>query len=466
LIWVNQAATGTPYKLYVGNAGTPGGIDILQSSVGNKLRYNTVNGKIDLDLTSGNRLNTDDIIQLGGATNKFFTNELAQDAVGAMFAAGTMSGIQFVYDDIANKMNVTVTATGGGGGGGGIAALVNDPSPRLGGTLNLNNQNINGTGNIDITGNIASSGTLTATTGLGATLSLNGNDITGAGNIDIVGDLVLDGRLSVSSGLNNDLALNGNMITGDGSININGSITALTGLGADLPLNNYRITGTGDINIVGNIDATGIYASGITASGTVSADIVNGGIVSAGTVEISGSQIRSTSLGNSIIFQNTALVVKTDVGIDADSGIDVVGTTNGSNISGTITLSSSRGTTGSPTIVQNGDVLNAIATRGYNGSGYVESSGIITLASGTFSAGALSIPSTIAFFTGDGIHAIGDGTPSMTFNNAGILNVPVMKVGGFTTVTLPASPQAGMIVLDTTTNQFKGYNGSAWVVLG
>jgi len=38
----------------------------------------------------------------------------------------------------------------GGGGGGGISAVVDDTSPQLGGSLDLNSQNITGTGNISI----------------------------------------------------------------------------------------------------------------------------------------------------------------------------------------------------------------------------------------------------------------------------------------------------------------------------
>jgi hypothetical protein len=434
IIWTTNGE-----KLYVGDGVTPGGKNIAAQLAGTNLAFNATTGTLGVT-----GLTTDLVTE--GLNNKYFSAEAAQDAIGAAIAAGSQSGISVVYNDNgAGPASINFTVTGGGGGG--LSDVVLDTSPSLGGNLDLNGKNLFGTGSINIEGNFQVTGaiagsTLSVTNGLGIGLNLNSKNISGTGNV----------------------LINGNF-TGN-NIELTGTVKAINGLGYNLNLNSHDITGFGGINIVGSIGSTDIYASDITATGTVAANTVNGDTVSVGTISISGSQIRSTAAGNSIFFQNTALVVKTDVGIDADGGMDIVGTTNGSNISSTITLSSSRGTTGSPTIVQNGDVLNAIATRAYNGSGYVESSGIITLASGTFSAGALSIPSTIAFFAGDGIHALGDGAPAMTFNNAGILNVPVMKVGGFTTVTLPASPQAGMIVLDTTTNQFKGYNGSTWVVLG
>ena len=52
----------------------------------------------------------------------------------------------------------------GGGGGGGISNVVEDTTPQLGGNLDLNSNNITGTGDINITGDIAlGTGNLTTT---------------------------------------------------------------------------------------------------------------------------------------------------------------------------------------------------------------------------------------------------------------------------------------------------------------
>lgn len=93
----------------------------------------------------------------------------------------------------------------------GIKNLVEDLTPELGGNLSLNGFNIVGlgtinytgninlvgdgeiTGNISAPGNIEINGTLKAGAGLGDNLSLNGNDIIGTGNINIAGDI--DGDL-------------------------------------------------------------------------------------------------------------------------------------------------------------------------------------------------------------------------------------------------------------------------------
>jgi hypothetical protein len=60
---------------------------------------------------------TDDLTE--GSTNKYYTDERAQDAVGAAFAAGTQTGCTVTYNDAANSLSINVT-----GGGGGAMSLV------------------------------------------------------------------------------------------------------------------------------------------------------------------------------------------------------------------------------------------------------------------------------------------------------------------------------------------------------
>lgn len=60
---------------------------------------------------------TDDLAE---GSNLYFTDERAQDAVAAMIAAGTHTGITFTYDDANNKISAAVS----GGGGGGAVSLV------------------------------------------------------------------------------------------------------------------------------------------------------------------------------------------------------------------------------------------------------------------------------------------------------------------------------------------------------
>ena len=93
------------------------------------------------------------------------TEFTATNGSTVVLAHGAFAGdqVQFV------SFNTTAS---GGGGGSGISEIVQDTTPQLGGNLDLNSKIINGSGNIDYTGNFKASGIATATTFVGA---LTGN---------------------------------------------------------------------------------------------------------------------------------------------------------------------------------------------------------------------------------------------------------------------------------------------------
>jgi hypothetical protein len=483
LIWVNQAATGTPYKLYVGNAGTPGGIDILQSSVGNKLRYNTVNGKIDLDLTSGNRLNTDDIIQLGGATNKFFTNELAQDAVGAMFAAGTMSGITFVYDDIGNKMNVTVTG-GGGGGGSGITAVYDDPSPQLGGTLNLSSHNITGIGSIDIDGYAIFTGTLAVPAGMDSNLPLNGYDINGEGNITIGGNANFVGTLVSQTGLGADLSLNGNNLTGLGDIVVSG-LLSVNGLGADLSLNGHDITGTGNIAIDGgatfnggDLSVTGNIGSGAGFSTELKLNDNN----ITGTGNISGSGGLSLFKTSKQLDDTTVTDVEATLAGGSNAILLLRSLTNGTAGIGQATtivrIKGQKGTFASPQILEAGDAIGEIVFNGFiNGAAMGTTFADLAIIKTTINSQGNTTTdfanAKIEFILANGVNPV--NASSASFSSNGAFQAPIFKLTSYASdaarLSAVPNPEAGMMVFMTAgtspavTNKAVIYNGISWAVL-
>jgi hypothetical protein len=170
IIWTTNGE-----KLYVGDGVTPGGKNIAAQLAGVGLVYNNQTGKLD----SAVSFTTDQVAE--GINNKYFSNELAQDAIGAAILAGTQSGITVTYTDNgsgAGSINFTVTPDGVG-----ITQVSDDTTPALGGDLDLNSNDITGIGNVNITG------TLAASAGLGANLELNSYTIIGTGNIDITGDV-------------------------------------------------------------------------------------------------------------------------------------------------------------------------------------------------------------------------------------------------------------------------------------
>ena len=89
------------------------------------------------------------------------------------------------------------TTASGGGGGSGITEVVQDTTPQLGGNLDLNSKIVNGTGNIDYTGNFKASGIATATTFVGA-LTGNASSATILQNARTIGGVSFNGSANIN----------------------------------------------------------------------------------------------------------------------------------------------------------------------------------------------------------------------------------------------------------------------------
>jgi hypothetical protein len=132
-----------------------------------------------------------------------------------------------------------------------------------------------------------------------------------------------------------------------------------------------------------------------------------------------------------------------------------------------------RGTLATPLTVQNadffsGDITNAyVGNQGIGGDGYA----FVGVTGFGHETGA-PISNTSNFVKGFWYVTLNDGTAvdfnnSLSFRPNGSLSAPILQAVPKTTIQVNAiTPEDGMIVFDTDTNQFKGYNGSAWVVLG
>ena len=203
--------TTDEFRLFVGDGITQGGRNIAQNLAGSGITYNPTTGKLDV---SGLSITTDDVPE--GDFNKYFSNELAQDAVADALVNGTHQGITFIYNtpqDTGNRIDATVSLsldnltdvviTGTPTNGQvlkynatahvweagadvdttGITAVVDDTTPELGGDLVLGSHDIIGIGNLDITGDIDTigdigiTGSITAGGDIGATGNVTGNFI-------------------------------------------------------------------------------------------------------------------------------------------------------------------------------------------------------------------------------------------------------------------------------------------------
>ena len=99
--------------------------------------------------------------------------------------------------DQVQLISFNTTASGGGGGGSGITDIVQDSSPQLGGNLDLNSNDINGTGNITYTGNFKATGIATATTFVGA-LTGNASSATILQNARTIGGVSFNGSANIN----------------------------------------------------------------------------------------------------------------------------------------------------------------------------------------------------------------------------------------------------------------------------
>src|SRR5210317_2167831 len=143
---------------------------------------------------------------------KIDTGAIKDDAINsAKIADGTVVAADVVDNtitgaklasDIAISTTGTVTATSFSGDGASLTALnvSTDTSPQLGGNLDLNSNNITGTGNSDKVGTITTDGlTVAGNVSIdGGTIKLDGNYPVGTNNVAL-GNTALDG----TSGGNN-----------------------------------------------------------------------------------------------------------------------------------------------------------------------------------------------------------------------------------------------------------------------
>ena len=149
-------------------------LQVKASGVTNAMLANsgvTLNSQ-SLSLGGTLTLDTDNIGE--GSTNLYYTNERVDDRISALVQNGT--GLTWTYDDNANSFTPAVSLssfdtdnlsegssnlyyTDARAQAVSINNVVEDTTPQLGGQLDLNSNNISGTGNIDTTGNL----TLTST---------------------------------------------------------------------------------------------------------------------------------------------------------------------------------------------------------------------------------------------------------------------------------------------------------------
>ena len=205
------------------------------------------------------------------------------------------------------------------------------------------------------------------------------------------------------------------------------------------------------------VDATNGEIRGNYNNGTLS--INDDVIISVGArPDISGSATDNPVFIGSDIIPNT-------IWLSSDNNFGIfTGLTDGSATTA-ISIRMSRGLLDNPQTLIPGDPTAYIEGRAYNGTSY-ETTGIFGLFTdlgwnGTPGTGG-QVPGSFGAITLD----INGNQNLLEFNSKGVLNAPVIKLTNYATSSLPSSPEKGWMAFDSDTNQFKGWNGTTWVVLG
>lgn len=356
-------------------------------------------------------LTTDNIAEGSNAARKYYNTILAKTDAGAALVNGNAgnTGITFTYNSGTNVINAVLSNAGG------LSTVQGDPNPALGGNLSLNSRNITGTGNINITGTIAATsftGTVT-TDSITPTTALvlygsNSNPLTVRGIPAVNGSVNIDINTfkgTVGSPTN---TAGGDQIGSfrafgyrDGNYKIGSQITTLWASDADFTTNNPK-------SIL--FFATG--NNNATQTGTAPASLDGNGTFTAKIIQAPSYATGAYPAGGTIAFL---------------TGVQITGTagqfscTSASlSIGGTVTISGTLGGTGT--------------ISGYTGTAttyYI----IATNGTTTF-------------------------TLSTTGNGSGVTTTAGTPTG-LTYSTL--LPQKGMMIFDSTTNKFMGYNGTNWV---
>lgn len=410
-----------------------------------------------LYVTDDQRLYIGNGSTLGGVAITGYTDEDARDAIGPMFENGVHTGIAFTYSDTSDRIDAVVDLT-----------------------------SYNGAITGDLTGSVFADSSTQLIDGTEGKFNLDGTV-----NTNIVPDADSTYDLGSASYKFKDLYLSGSSIyLGDALITSDG---AAVNLPAGSLIGGVPI-GSGGSDVSGNIigdDSTVIVNTAlktVTATGgffgTLEGDVVGTDstvLVDSATsslktsfLEISGNVITTTSgslsLGSNSQVPST-VEIKTDDSIRIDS---VTETFSGAFRGAFLTLRNRRNSLSSPATIELGDTLGGLEFSSYtgtsfSGAGGFQYGGVIGMAQNE----DIAISPTSKFLGSKFFVACASdsdidlNTKLLTYDSAGLLSAVTVQTRPQSTVEINAITAAeGMIVFDTTTKEFKGYNGSAWVVLG
>ena len=199
------------------------------------------------------------------------------------------AGVSPLYVGDGTTVGGNVVASSGGGGG--LSDIVNDTTPQLGGNMSLNGFEINGTGDIDITGNITASGTVNANAFVG---NITGN-VTGNAST-VTNGVVTTGSYSNPSWITQ---ISGDKISGSINIGASTSVTSDSFVGNLTGNVAGNVTGTHD-GVVGGTTPAAVTGTTITANtnfaGNLVGNITPNTITYANNLAVNASTVANTTI--------------------------------------------------------------------------------------------------------------------------------------------------------------------------
>lgn len=350
-------------------------------------------------------------------------------------------------------------------------------------------------------GGVLVSGTLVneGTPALGADLDLNGNNIVGTGNINITGTVTASGNINLGDGAEDNVIVGGqiasSLIPGTGSTyDLGTSTDAWANLYADNITTNVisasSISGTLDGDVNGSVyrdDSTTVLVDAINGTlggnllGNVrksdnSEDILNTTNktlnIQSITFDTTGPQgAIITTPGDLTMFTKTTFLTL-DTPDSANPFIKVTGFHDGVDANA-IVGSRARGTLATPLALQDGDEIFNFSMSPFNGTTFPDGGSLIGVSN--YDGANYSTKWVMNCLATDGSLKVGlevndsgiktnsigtYDTESVDFTAAPKLPVYADATARDAAITTPA---AGMVVLTGT--EFQGYDGSAWVAL-
>jgi len=327
---------------------------------------------------------------------------------------------------------------------------------------------------------------------LGGNLDLNGNDIIGTGNININGFITATGNINLGDGAEDNVIVGGVISSSlipsqDGRYDLGDNLSSWrNGFFEGVEVDGELKANSLQIKSIELDDSTTVY-DGETQSLFVESAFANvfegnllGSLYSEDSSIIIDQQTRTIfsdeqfigniklSSDDGTIFRVGSQETPIECYIHSDSsgiGVGIFGETetfpgNTPNLS----MQAFRGTLDNSDSVQDGDSLGLITFGGYNGQDFTMGAFIsATVDDQTFSTGD-NFDTKITIGSLSGIA----NNKTVSINSEGQLTSKILTTGGFETSNLPTGPDVGVgsIVFDTITSQFKGWNGTDWIVLG